>query len=254
MTMNMKMLIIPPKKLVNRYVSSQELARYFGNNSAEALVISLRQGRQDGLFRFSITLDPEYVDWGEAKHKAQFPVDFHGADLGFVRVPRYKFENLSSKIIEGEALSEDEIQKVISELPHDIMEKFLRFKLSNLDYDALKDITPKNKPRRKKDTYTRIEREGLMIDETEVSYNGRPISLGFQHRQVLQVLLVHYGKLVAHDLFTNNRDIFPKDVYKKDLNVRIAQIISELNKKLATIVGQNCIENTSSEGWTLKIQ
>ncbi|MFA5015490.1 MAG: hypothetical protein WC549_08125 [Actinomycetota bacterium] len=250
----MKMLGIPPKRLVNRYVSSRELERYFGSNSAEALVVSLRQGRQESLFRFSITLDPEYVDWGEAKYKAQFPVDFHGANLGFVRVPRYKLESLSSKIAEGEALSEDEIQKVISELPHDIMEKFLRFKLSNLDYDALKDIMPKNRPNRKKDTYTRIEREGLVIDETEVSYNGKPISLSFQYRQVLQVLLDHYGKLVAHDVFTNNRDIFPKEAYKKDLNVRIAQIISELNKKLKTIVGQSCIENTSSEGWTLKIQ
>ena len=248
------MSAIPPKRLVNKSVSSREFEKYFGNNSAEALVVALRQGRQKGLFEFSITLDPEYIKWGEAKYRALFPIDYHGADLGYARPQRYKLEDMSEKIANGEVLTESEVQKVISELPHDIMEKYLRFKLSNLDYEALEDITPKRKRSVRKDTHTRIERDGLVIDGVQVSYHGKPINIGFQQRQVLQVLLERYGKLVTHDVFTNNLDIFPKENYKKDLNVRIGQLISELHKKLKATIGESCIDNTSREGWTLKIK
>ena len=254
MKMDIKLLTIPPKKIVNKYVSSRELKRYFGDSPVEALVVALRQGLSEGLFGFDITLDPDYIEWGEAWHKAQFPVDFSGSDLGYVRSLRYKFEDLSYKIISGESLSENEIQRIIGELPRDITEKYLRFRLCSLDYDKLKKIVSPKKKSHKKDTYVRIERDGLVIDGATVFYNDKLIDMGFQHRQVLRVLLEHYDHLVEHDTFINNRDIFSKEDYKKDLKERIGQIISEVHNKLRIAIGEDCISNTQSEGWTLKIK
>lgn len=252
--MDMKLLTVPPKKIINKYVSSRELERYFGNSSVGALVVALRQGLLEGFFNFDITLDPGYIEWGEAKHKAQFPVDFSGSNLGYVRLPRYKFEDLSSKIISGEPLSGSEVQKVIGGLPHDIIEKYLRVRLHSLDYDKLKKIVSPKKKSHKKDTYVRIERDGLIIDGATVSYNDKLIDMGFQHRQVLRVFLEHYGYLVEHNTFINDRDIFSKEDYRKDLNVRIGQLISELHNKLRAAIGEDCISNIPSEGWTLKIK
>lgn len=249
--MDIKLLSIPPKKIVNKYVSSRELERYFGNSSVEALVVLLRQGRSDGLFWFDITLDPEYIEWGEAKHKAQFTVDFSGSSLGYVRPPRYKFEDLSSKIKASEPFSEDVVQKVITELPHDLAEKYLRFRLHDLDYEKLREnIVPKKRKANK--YYERLKYKGLVDDGAVTAYLDQPIYLSRQHRLVLRMFMERPEKLIYREAFIDNREILPgeySDVYKT-----LGKLIPAVRKELETVIHQKCILNTPTDGWILKIE
>jgi len=247
------MLITPPKKLVNKYVSSHELERYFGNSSVEALVVALRQGRLEGFFEFDITLDPGYIEWSEAKHKAQFPVDFLGTDLGYARAPRYKFEGLSSKINNGESFSESEVQNVIGELPHDIAEKYLRFRLRNIDYDELRRVVrPLLRHNKTDDSHDKVEYNGLIVQGTLVSYLGKTISMPPKHREVIRFFVKNSDRLIFKDEFIEERDIIDATKLTRPYET-LSKLIPAVHKDLRPIIGE-CIYSVPGEGWRLKIE
>ena len=74
MNMKMKILAVPPSKILNKAASIYELERYFGSDSVGSLIVALRQGAQADIFNFDITISAEYIDWAEAHHKASFPI------------------------------------------------------------------------------------------------------------------------------------------------------------------------------------
>lgn len=246
----MKLLTVPSKKVVNKYVSSRELEKYFGNDSFEALVVTLRQGWREDFFSFDITLDSEYIAWGEAKHKAQFPVDFLGVDLGYApRLPRYKFENLSSKIKNGEPLSDDEVQKVIGELPHDIAEKYLRFRLRNINYEELRKVV---EPKASYNDYDKVEYNGLAVQGTLVSYLDQTIPMSRKHREVVRFFVKNPDRLVFKDEFMEEPDIINVAKLPRPYET-LSKLIPAVHKELRPFIGE-CVFNEPEEGWRLTIE
>lgn len=124
-------------------------------------------------------------------------------------IPVYRLNISEAKIINKTPLSETEIIDALSTLPYDMAEKYLRFKLINLNYKKLREIVKaKNTSAVKDEAYDRLEYNGLVAKGTRITYLGQPIYLGFQQRQVLRVFLDRPEQLISPDIFINNPDIF----------------------------------------------
>lgn len=252
MKMQMKLLAAPPTKIQNKTLSKYELDRYFQADSVESLIVTLQKGELVGLFNFDVYLSADYIDWVKDKHKLLNPPTL-GADLGFAKP--YKLYDLSHKIQNGEALNEEEVRRIVAELPHGTAERYLRFRLRNIDYEELRNCLPTKKSGAHNDKYyERIEHNGLAVAGARVTYLGRPIHLGFQHRQVVRVFLQHPNAIVAPDIFTTDPDIFNPNKEYGDTRETLGKLIPAVHQKLQAVIGKKCIFNEPNEGWRLNIE
>lgn len=87
----------------------------------------------------------------------------------------------------------------------------------------------------------RIKRDGL------VDYNGTNIQLDGQETTALRALMERPEELRSRE------DISIDLSAKNSKSVNLAKLISSLRRKLKTVVGYNCIENKSGQGWMLTI-
>ena len=256
MNMKMKILSVPPSKIVNRAVSRYELGRYFDIDSVGSLIVLLRQGSYEDLFSFDVTISADYIDWGEDLRKAKYPLDpelFLGTDLGYTqsKTPRYPLADMSKKIKNGVPLSESEITRVLTELPDDVLERYLRFTLRNFNQGRLRKLVRPVKE--VANDYGDYRYNGLAIEGAVVTYQKNPVYMSPQQREVLRLFLERPGKLITRDAFRENGDIFGKEDYT-DVDETLGKLIPAVHKKLRQAIGKNCIFNTPREGWTLRIE
>lgn len=258
MNMKMKILAVPPSKILNKAASIYELERYFGSDSVGSLIVALRQGAQADLFSFDITISAEYIDWAEAQRKASFPIDpnlLMGADLGYAMMTPYKLYDMSEKIKNGKPLSENEVRRAITELPNDIAERYLRFTIRDLDYKKVREVAkPQARHTNKDDEYDRLEYNGLVAKGARVTYLDEPIHLGFQHRQVVRAFLKRPDTFLTPDIFMEDPDIFSPNKDYADIRETLGKLIPAVHKRLQKAVGRQCIINEPNEGWRLKIE
>lgn len=249
--MKLKLLSVPPSKIQNRVVSKYELERYFGTGSIDNLILALRQGKRDGYFNFEITVSPEYLAWEKDHQKLMLREDVLRPIYPNFSLHVYRLYLPESKIKNKTPLSDEEIRGVIRELPQDMAEKYMRFKLRNIDYNKLREIV-KPKERKASKYYEKLEYNGLVDDGTATTYLGQPVYLSSQHRRVLRMFMGQPNKLIYRETFIDDPEILPKeydDVYKT-----LGKLIPAVHKELRTVIRQRCILSTPTEGWTLKIE
>ena len=252
MKMQIKLLAAPPTKIQNKTLSKYELDRYFQTDSVESLIVTLKKGEFAGLFNFDVYLSAEYLGWVKDKHKLLNPPTF-GTDLGFAKP--YKLYDLSDKIQNGEPLSEADIARVVAELPQEIAERYLRFRLRNIDYEELRSSVTTKNSRAHKDEYSEhVKYKGLAVVGARVTYLGTPVHLSFQHRQVVRVFLQHPDAIVAPDIFISDPDIFNPNKDYDDARETLGKLIPAVHKKLKAVIGEKCIFNEPNEGWRLNIE
>ncbi|MCA9332131.1 hypothetical protein KC968_04305 [Candidatus Saccharibacteria bacterium] len=250
--MNMNLRSILPRKIQNKAVSKYELDRYFQTNSIEQLVDILQQGERAGLFSFDVTISAEYLDWREARRKLLYPPEL-GIDLGFAQPVPYGLYELSSKIKNAKPLNRMELKRVVTNIPHNTLEQYLRFRLYGIDYKKLhNEVNSKIHHTDKDEDYDKLEYNGLMAMGAEITYLNEPIYMSFQHRQVVRLLLSKNGKLCTKDEFTENVDIFTGDDYH-DINATLRKLISAVRLELKTVIKNDCIKAIPEEGWYLAL-
>jgi hypothetical protein len=258
MEMQMKLFKVPYGQQ-NKDLSKRELDRYFNVISLEDLVFTLYQFATRGYFKYEVTLSSEYLDWEEAHTHAMLdtsplkPTDPFGA----LRQPKHHLAILGREVKTDVPLSAAEISEVIRVLPTDMAERYLRFKLINIDQKKLRDVVAAQSElihsADKDEDYTTLKYHGLVADGAEITYLGDPIQMGFQQRQLLRAFLERPEALLAPDVFTDNPEIFnPKKLYPK-INQTLSKLISEVHRILQGAIGEECIFNTPSEGWSLRI-
>ena len=248
----MKLLAAPPTKIQNKALAKYELDRYFQANSVESLLVTLQHGKRLGLFNFDITISADYLDWAKAKHDLLNPTA-HGLDLGFTKP--HRLYDLSGKIQNGESLNEEEIRRVITELPHETLERYLRFCLREIDYEDLRDyIIPRPQRTNTEEDYGHLAYNGLEAKGAMITYAGIPIHMGFQHRQVVRAFLKRPDRLLAPDIFIEDPDIFNPNSDYPNVRETLGKLIPAVHKKLKAVIGKECIINEPNEGWRLKIE
>ncbi|MDK2899090.1 MAG: hypothetical protein PWQ10_277 [Patescibacteria group bacterium] len=251
--MQMKLLALPPSKMLNKAVSKYELGRYFQADSVEGLITTLQYGERMGLFNFDVIISPEYLDWAEMKHKLLNPIDL-SMDLGFRKPVPYELYGLSGKIKNSEPLEDAEIQRIIVDAPHEILNQYFRFKLREVDYEELRNYVQQKTNQAEKDRdYGTVRYNGLVAEGAKITYHNQPIYMGFQHRQVLRLLIEQKGVPCSKDEFKRNADIFTRDSYSSGMDAVLRNLIYEVRKKIKVVVGKNCIKNKPLEGWYLEL-
>ena len=255
MDMKMELMAVPPSKIQNKAISRYGLEKYFGAKSVEQLLLALRQARQANYFNFDVTIDPEYLVWREEHLRIVLRADG-------INQPTYPFNLwapdssglgwLSTKIRDNTPLTDQDIATAIHEAPSDIAERYLRFTLRDIDQKGLRKII--KQPKRRASGYGDHEYNGLSIRGVEVAYQGKPIYMSPQQREVLRVFLAAPEALRTPDVFTSNVDIFNPKRHYNDANVTLGKLIPAVHKILWNAIGEPCIFNTAKEGWTLKIE
>lgn len=245
----MKMELSPTfYRLENKTKSARELARYVGAKSPSELLLTLRRLSREGYLKFEVMLSGEYYEQDSAHTKLLLRADVltHPDPFGALQRDVYGLGVKSETV-----LSEKEILEVMGKLPIDVAERYLKLRLRSMDKEKLHGLIKSTGA--DKDEYAdRVEYNGLVADGAEITYYGEPIEMGFQHRQAVRLLLKKQGGLCSKGDFTKNVDIFTGDSYS-DIDATLRNLLYELRKKLTAVIGKNCIKNTPSEGWYLKI-
>ncbi len=240
-------LIAAIHRLDNTVVSVNELDRYFGTKSLDELLQKLRQLAWDGYFELEVTLSTEYFAW-QSSHRDLI----YGNDI----IPPfdYAYRSLRERDTHGlsissvKPLTDEQISEVLQKLPANLANQYLRFKLWDVNSESLLELITSQQNIRGADPdefYDRVEHNGLVADGSDITYKGKQVILGFQHRQVLRMLLEKKGKLCTKDEFTGNPDIFTDDSYP-NIKATLRKLISALRTELKPTVGINCIKNTPS--------
>ncbi|MBX6334738.1 hypothetical protein IRY61_05395 [Candidatus Saccharibacteria bacterium] len=251
----------PLNGLTNKIVSKRELARYFDTDTIDELLLALREGASRGYFDFQVLFSKEYLVWSAARQELLRRADtFDGDDKGYtatLRIERetYGLDGLFLRSGGDRQLNDAEIVAVTRKLPSDLVERYLRFKLSNIDKKKVYELVANQQKVRGADDefYDRVEYNGLVADGTEITYNGEPITMSFQHRQVVRLLLKKRGELCYKDEFTDNVDIFARANYPNP-NKTLAKLVAAVHDELRAVVRKDCIVNVPKEGWKLVIE
>jgi len=255
MDMKIELLAVPPSKIQNKALSRYGLEKYFGAGTVELLLLTLRYARQASFLNFDVTIDPEYLVWQEGRlrvairegdnSRPHYPFSFLLPDTSGLAW-------LSTKIRDNTPLTEQEIARAIYESPSDVAERYLRFTLRDIDQKELRKIV--KQPKRRASVYGDYEYNGLSIRGVEVAYQGKPIYMSPQQREVLRIFLQEPEVLRTKDVFTENADIFNPRKNYKDALITLGKLIPQVHKVLRDVIGEQCIINTPKEGWTLKIE
>lgn len=250
--MKMELLAMPPSKIQNKAVSKHELVKYFGNGSISSLILALRQGRYDGYFNFDVTVDSEYLVEQENQRKVLLRIggNYQPHELGIMLPDTSGLGFLSTKISSNTPLTEQEITRAITESASGILDEYMRFTLRDVDYKKLRETV---KPAKRRTEFGDYKYKGLAISGANVTYQGRPIYMSFQQREVLRIFLEKPETLITRDVLREDGDIFGKSRYS-DVDVTLGKLIPAVHKKLQQVIGAKCIFNTPKEGWTFKIE
>lgn len=252
MKMNMK-LMSTLRRLENKAVSAPELNRYFRTKSLDDLLLTLRRCKRDGYFVFETILSAEYEEWQHSRREVLLrtdglkPVD----PFGLLQRDTY---GLGVEV--NSPLSETQIIEVISKLPPEMAERYLRFKLHSIDESKLYELIAsrvKAKSIDEDEFYDRVEYNGLVADGSEITYNGERIKMGFQHRQVVRVFIDKEGKACTLEDFTDHvAGVFTRGSYP-NIHHTLRNLIYEVRNELKAVIGKDPISNSNSDGWYLDI-
>jgi hypothetical protein len=247
----MKILAVPPSKVLNRFVSIQVLKPYFPAESVEELVLLLKELRRNGLISFDIRISHGYFEWQKKRADLKSSGDpLDGLDFGaFVYRDEFGINRILAGVDTKKPLNEFVAIDVITALPSGVADKYIEFRIHLLDMVKLKQLTPLNT---KGKVFEDILYMGLKISNAQVSYNDRIISMPFQEREVLRMLMENPEALVFYDNFESRSDIVGKDVSTSS-RTAASKLVSRVRIKLQKIVRQKCIYNVPGEGWKLKI-
>lgn len=254
--MDMK-LNCPPQSLENRSVRKHELDKYFINTSLEHLVRVLAHMRRIGCLDYEITLDKAYVEMLKNRDAVLTRSDVlvnAPKPLGDYVNDEYGLGSLHRKISSSEPLSDSDVMLISSKLPSEMKENMLSFKLTNIDWEALEELIsdyPANST--EEDALDKVEYNGLVVDGAVVSYKGKIINVGYQHRQVIRMLVEQQGGICTKDDFMDDYvGIFNRDNYA-NVEITLRKLISAVRNDLKTATGKDCITNIPSEGWRLSL-
>jgi len=93
----------------------------------------------------------------------------------------------------------------------------------------------------------------LACRDGSITYRGVKIPFTQQQTDVMRVLMRRPEELRTYEDFTDpHANIFGNKPLT-DERVTLSKLVSATRKKLDNAVGQNCVTNTASQGWTLKI-
>lgn len=255
---------IPPKRLEGKRLTKSEIDKYIANSSVEDLTLRLRHLHREGVLKFGVTLDPAYLKARERRDrdnsKLAMSLDVLKPTLPWLgyTVGSRVYDELSplySKIKAGTPLTGADVASVMRALPENIALQHLRFTLHDINWQAYGTLAAASPIKfSNKNSYDRVELDGLAIDGSVTSYRGQEFKLSFQHQQALRLLIDHAGIATAtNEFFEDYWSIFTKDNYA-DPEATVRKLVSALRKELTKIIGYDCIENTPNEGWRLKLK
>ncbi|MBL8121486.1 hypothetical protein JNM87_01920 [Candidatus Saccharibacteria bacterium] len=241
-----------PTKLVNKYQSKQILDAYFGADSIEELILLLRNLRRKGYLDFDVRIKDEYFKWQRNKTDLKLRTDVlnHPDPFGLIYRDEHGLNARHSSVNSDTPLSDNDSIKIATALPPDLAEKYVEIKIFHIDRDELNKIAPKRKQTRPK--LGEVSYKGLKIADAQVSYNGKTITMPFQEREVLRMLIEKKESLVFYGTFEQRTDLADPSNASTPREA-ISKLISRVRLKLKKATKQNCIHNTPQEGWTLKI-
>lgn len=238
------------RRLNNKVVSVNELNRYFGTKSVDGLLWKLQQLARDDYLKFEVSLDAEYFGWQKDHRNVIMSNDINnGTDLGYESLLKRDTNGL--RINSSKPLKSEELVEVIQKLPTNLINQYMRFRLWDIDPDGVMKSIGERQKADSDEFYDRVEYNGLVVDGVEVTYDDKPISTAFQHRQALRLLIKKRGKLCFKDEFIDtDAGIFNEPPTDHALR----NLIYEVRVALRTVTDRAYIKNTPKEGWSLKIE
>jgi len=250
-------LLLFKKTFIKKSLLKADLDRYMKTNLIQVLYSSLCDYRQQKLFDFEVRLSLDYIAQEDALEQLKLKSII--TPIG----PRWVYQQNSHGLVglyenikTGNALSEKEIIKIIEKLPSDLSERYLQFKLINVDWDRLKayinsQLISKNIKRY--DKFSDSKYKNLTISGTKISYKGRPFFLRNGHMQALRILLNNGKSISTYDEFLEDSSGVFKHKNLKKPERTLVKLISELRKELYSIIGYDCIVNDYENGWHLEL-
>lgn len=125
---------------------------------------------------------------------------------------------------------------------------FVDIKITDLKLHRSIELAAKSSEPISDDEPKELEHRGLRITrDSLVDYNGTGIQLTGQETAALRVLMVRPDELRLRE------DISTELSEKNARPDNLAKLISSLRIKLSKVIGYNCIENKSGQGWALRI-
>jgi hypothetical protein len=253
MEMEMEMISIP-YGVKSKLLSKRELDRYFTKGSLDELIFTLREYARRGYLDFEVILSPDYFKWEQAHRDVMLNADaLLPIEPFFVAQRTTHGLYPPDKAKSASPLSRAEINNVIGKLPNDMAERYLQFKLTDVDREKLRSIVAP-RPVVKDEDSEPLEYAGLRIDGIDVTYLGEPIRLAYKERHLLRVFLEKEGGLVYPDDLLRDPEIISDTKDYKDPRARVSKLVSAVRLKLVEKVHQPCIINENKEGWKLVIK
>lgn len=254
-----KKLTKAPRGLKGKALSMQELDRYLSVNSIRELIYVLVQFRINDYFTYKVMLSGEYLEWERAQNYDTYGMGRLKPMEGLLSIERapYAMISLSGKSVPYDTeLSESQLHLVLTTLPSYLQERYLRFKLDDINQKRLREIIAArpatNKLKMKVDNYYIDEHKGLVVGIADVAYKGEEIELDDQQRELLRVLVKNPGTTLPYERFYDDPEIFKSNRDHEDPKATVSKLIHATHKKLRPIVGE-CIFNKPKFGWKLKI-
>ncbi len=244
-----------PYGVKNKLLSKRELDRYFTAGSLDELIFVLREYARRGYLDFEITLSPDYFKWEQAHRDVMLNADALLPMEPFFIAQRttHGLYAPDDKARDASPLSRTEINEVIRKLPNDMAEKYLRFKLTNINRERLSELVAP-RPVQQDEDIEPLKYAGLRIYDTEVTYLGEPIRLAYKERHLLRVFMENAENLLTASKFLRDPEIFNEGKDYINPQRYVSQLISSVRLKLVKIVKQPCIVNENKEGWKLVIR
>lgn len=243
---------LPPTNLVKKFVPIQRLKPYFGVDSIEDVLLTLRELRRKGLMSFDIRINKDYFDWQRKRADLRLRSDVLDVfdPFGAMQKDEFGLGQILFKVDANKSLDESVAIKVITALPVEIANRYMDVRIHILDRDKLKRMLPPTSKQKK--VYGDIEYMGLKISEAEVSYSGEIIRMPFQEQEVLRILMERNESLVPYAVFESRSDIVDPS-NSSEPRMAVSRLISQVRSKLTKATDQKCIYNVPQEGWRLRI-
>lgn len=248
-----------PRTIAKKSLLKSGLDRYIRADSVPQLYLALREYRREGLFDFEVRVSPDYVDQEDAIMTVKLRADvmIPAAPVWAFQQNSHGLARLYSSIKAKKALSEAEISEVITKFPADFSERFVQFKIIDVDWDMLREFVasqPVDAKRRSKNTFDVVEYRGLRIDGVNISYQGRSFHIRNGLKQALRLLMEKKGLVCTYDdFFDSYNSVFKHNANLSNPQATLRKLISEVRKELKPIIGYDCIVNDPETGWHLQI-
>jgi hypothetical protein len=249
-----------PRGIQGKALTKQKLDQYFDVVSIEELRYLLYQFTMHGYLRHEVLLSSEYAKLGEARKNAL-------QDTGIVRPPNiflagepalYNLMSISGTPMPYDVrLSEGQIHQLLSTLPSDLLERYVQFKLTDVNQKKFREVIAArpaiSKRTPKMDNHYTAGIKELVISGSEVTYNHRLIPMNRRQKEFLRMFLEKpEATPLSPERFINNSEIFkPAKIYDYPY-ATLSKLISETHKILKQTVGV-CIFRDANGNWYMQI-